>query len=199
MRSVLTIPGLVMIGGACVAEVQAAAPEGHAGPSYGLLTVDGMTAVWTILVFLLLLLILRLMAWKPIVGALAAREKFITDSLAAAKREREAANVLLADYTRRIETARSEASAIVEEGRRDAESVKHRIEEEARKEADKMVDRAKREISIATETAVKHLYEATARLATDAASKIIRKEMKADDHKRLIEESIAELAKLSRN
>ncbi len=81
----------------------------------------------------------------------------------------------------------------MDEGRRDAEVVKRRIEEEARHEADRTVERAKREIQIATDTATKELYTLSARLATDMAARVIRKELTPQDHERLIAESIAEL------
>ncbi len=169
-------------------------PEGaHAddhGPAYGLTTIDGMTALWTIIVFLALLAILRAAAWKPILKVLAEREKFIGDSLQKAKEEREKAEQLHQQYEDQLTRARANASAIVEEGRRDAEVVRRNIEEEARKEADAMVARAKREIQLATETAVKELYELTGTLATRAASRIIKKELNPQEHRRLIDEAL---------
>ncbi len=61
--------------------------EDHGGgPKYELLTIDGMTALWTIVVFLVLLTVLRRAAWKPIQKVLTEREKFIADSLEQAKR-----------------------------------------------------------------------------------------------------------------
>jgi F-type H+-transporting ATPase subunit b len=168
----------------------AAAPEG--APQYSLLTIDGMTAVWTIILFLALLAILRAAAWKPIQSVLVEREKFIADSLQQAKLEREKAEKLRRDYEAQLNAARQEASAIVAEGRRDGEVVKRSIEEEARKEADGMIQRARREIQIATESAVMELYGLAGRLATSVASRIIRKELNAQEQRRLVEEAIHE-------
>ncbi len=173
-----------------------AGEQGH-GPKYELLTIDGMTALWTIIVFVVLLVVLRATAWKPIQKVLADREKFIADSLEQAKREREEADALLAKYVEQIKAAREEASGIVEEGRRDADVVRRKIEEDAREEAGAILERAKREIGIATDTAVKELYEMTGKLATDVASRIIRKELSAQDHERLIAESIREFEALA--
>ena len=86
--------------------------------------------------------------------------------------------------------AKFEATAIVDEGRRDAVVVKQRIEEDAQREADKRLERAKREIQIATETATKELYLVAARLATDMAGKMIGRELTPQDHERLIAESL---------
>ena len=169
--------------------------DGH-GPIYRLLTIDGMTALWTIIIFVVLLVVLRAAAFKPIQDMLIRRERYIEDSLLRAKTERQDAEDLLRQYTEQIEKARDDASAIVEEGRRDAEVVRQRIEQEAQAEADATVERAKREIQIASETAVKELYDLTATLVTDVAGRIIRKELSPADHQDLVRESIKALAEM---
>lgn len=154
---------------------------------------------WSLVTFLLVLVVLGKFAWKPILGGLQSREEFIRDSLAQAKKDRESAEARLKEYGQKLETARAEATELVEEGRRDAEAVKHTIEETAKKEAAAMVERAKREISLAKDTAVKELYTLGARLATDVAGRIIKKELDPKDHERLIAESIGEFQALSGN
>jgi F-type H+-transporting ATPase subunit b len=150
-------------------------------------------AIWTVVIFLIVLFVLGKYAWGPLLSSLQEREKFIHDALSRAKEDREAAEARLKEYEARLGAARAEATAIVEEGRRDGEAVKARIEGEAREEAERMIERAKREIGIAKDTAVKELYVLAGRLATDAASRIIRKELSASDHERLVAEAIAAL------
>lgn len=147
-------------------------------------------ALWTVVVFGIVLVVLGKYAWGPILSNLQARETFIVDSLEKAKKDRDAAEARLREYEERLAAARSEASAIVDEGRRDADVVKRRIEEDAHKEADRMIERARREIQIATDTATKELYALSARLATEMASRIVRKELTVQDQERLIAESI---------
>ncbi len=149
--------------------------------------------LWTLVIFFLVLAVLRKYAWDPLLDSLKAREDFIRESLARAKKDRDRAEVRLREYDEKLTEARAEATAIVEEGRRDAEVLRQRIEEEARSEAEKMIQRAKREIGIAKETAVKELYTLSGTLATDIASRIVARELKPEDHERLISESIAEL------
>ena len=156
-------------------------------------------AVWTLVIFLLVLVVLGKFAWGPMLEGLQQREQFIRDSLESAKRDREEAEALLASYAEKVEAAKDEATAIVEEGRRDAEQVKSQIEHQAREEADLMVERARREIEIAQQTAVREIYVTSARLATDLASRIISREVKAEDHERLIKASIDEIEGLRSN
>lgn len=182
----------------CVGLVSArlwASEESAEGAS--LFTGDLGNIFWTLLTFTAVLLVLGKFAWGPILNALQKREDFIRDSLQQAKQDREAAEARLREYGEKLDTARAEASAIVDEGRRDADVLRRKIEEHAKEEADAILERAKREISIATDTAVKELYTLSARLATDVASRVIRKELNPREHERLIAESIEELKKVN--
>jgi F-type H+-transporting ATPase subunit b len=154
---------------------------------------DFWQAAFTIAVFLILLFILGKFAFKPIMKGLNDREAFITNALHDADEASKKALAQLAAYEEKLNQARAEATAIVEEGRRDAEVTKRSIHDEARTEADKMIERAKREIGIARDSAVRELCDLGATLATDAASKIVGRELSASDHERLIRESIDEI------
>lgn len=172
-----------------------AAGGGGSSPFAG----DLGNAVWTLVIFALVVFVLGKFAWGPILSGLQQREDFIKKSLEDAKRDRDQAEARLAEYEQRLSQARAEATAIVEEGKRDAEAVKARTVEQLQKETEAMMERAKREIGLAKDAAIKELYGQTARLATDAASRIIRQELKASDHERLISEAIAELENEARN
>lgn len=174
------------------AQVFAAGEGGqHEGPN--LFTGDLGNIFWSLVTFGAVLLVLGKFAWGPLLGALQKREDFIRNSLDQAKKDREDAEARLKEYEQRLQAGREEASALVEEGRRDAESVRQKIQQTAKTDADAMIDRAKREITIATQTAVKDLYSLTGKLATEVASRIIAKELDATEHERLIADSIEEL------
>ena len=157
------------------------------------------TAVWTVVIFALVVVVLGKFAWGPLLDGLQQREQFIRDSLDKAKDDREQAEARLKEYTDQLQSARAEASQIVDEGRRDAEVVKGRIEAEAQAEADKMVERAKREVELAKQTAVSELYKTSATLATQIASQILQRELKSEDHDRLITSAIEEIRGLDQN
>jgi F-type H+-transporting ATPase subunit b len=160
------------------------AAEGHGQP--GLFSGNIGNAIWTLVIFGLVVFVLGKFAWGPILNTLQARESFIRESLETAKRDRDEAEARLKEYEARLAQARTEASAIVEEGRRDAVVVKQRIEADARVEAEKLLERAKREIQIATETATKELYQLSARQAIEMAARVIGRELTPQDHERLI-------------
>ena len=145
--------------------------------------------IWTVVIFVLVLVVLGKFAWGPILEGLQARETFIRESLAEAKADRESAEERLKQYEARLAEARAEATALVDEGRRDAEVVRQTIEANAKEEAGKIVERARREIDLAKEAAVEEIYGLTGRLAVEVASQIIRKELTVEDHARLIDEA----------
>jgi F-type H+-transporting ATPase subunit b len=173
-----------------------AAAEAHGAPEGGLFAGDVGNAIWTVVIFVLALAVLGKFAWTPILKGLQGREQFIRDALAAAKTQRDEAEARLAEYEAKLAAARDEVDAIMDEARRDAEAVRLREEERAREEAEKTIARARREIEIAADTAVKDLYARAARLATAAAGAVLRREIRPEDHERLVAESIAALDRL---
>ena len=172
----------------------AAAQESHEVAANNPFAGDFGNALWTVIIFVLVLVVLGKFAWGPILKGLQARESFILESLEKAKKERDEADARMKLYEDKLAQARTEVTAMVDEGRRDAEVVKRKILEEARLEAEKERERTKREIQLATDTATKQLYALSARMATDLAARIIRKELTPQDHERLIAESIQELS-----
>ena len=180
---------LFLLAALTMAALPALAAEG-AEPPPSLLAGNIGNVIWTVFIFVLVLVVLGKFAWGPILNTLQQRESFIHEALAKAKRDRDEAEARLKEYEDRLATARAEATAIVEEGRRDADAVRHKIEAAAKHEADKMIDRARREIQIATVTATRELYDLSAKLATDMASRVIGRELSAQDHERLIAEAI---------
>ncbi len=179
--------GLAFLGAGLLAAPLAAAEGGATGGPF-----EGNigNALWTLIIFALVVLVLGKFAWKPILAGLQQREQFIRTSLEQAKRDRDEAEARLREYGDKLTAARAEATAIVDEARNDAETVRRRIEDEGRAEASAIVERARREVNIAAETAKKELYETSARLATELAGRLLGREVSAADHERLIRESI---------
>ena len=169
------------------------AAAGGEGGENGIFAGDVGNVLWTLVTFGLVIFVLGKFVWGPLTDMIQQREEMILGSLEQAKSDREAAEATLEELEKRLNDARTEATAIVEEGRRDAEVVRQKIEADAKAEAEKMVERAKREIGIARETAVKELYELSGNLAADIAGRIVGKELDSKDHARLISEALDEL------
>ncbi|MEX2119472.1 MAG: F0F1 ATP synthase subunit B [Pirellulales bacterium] len=168
---------------------------GMAGVSTDPSELKGDLAIYTFVVFLLLLLILWRFAWGPIAAGLDRRERRIAEQIAAAQRSHDEARVMLAEYERKLAKAQDEVRGIIDEARRDAQHTAQEIVEKARADAQTEVARGRREIETATAQALKELAETSANMAVDLAAKIIRTNLGAADHNRLVEEAMASFPK----
>lgn len=164
-----------------------------AGAKPGLLTVDGGLMFWTLVVFGLLFFILSKFAFGPITQAVRAREEALTQAIAAAKADREAAAVLLAEHQAKIEAARGEAQKFIAEGRATAEGMKTTMLEETRKQQGEMLERAKRDIESEKTAAIAELRKEAVGLAIAAAGKVIEKNLDDAQNRKLVEGYLAGL------
>ena len=151
-------------------------------------------AIYTFVVFILLLAILGKFAWPSIVKALEEREKVITDNIAAAEARHEDAKRLLAEHEAKLAAAAGEVRALLEEARRDADLTRRSIEAEGKKAAQEELDRALREIHRARDASVQDLAVSSANMAIDLAQKIIREKLTAETNNQIVRDAIAKLA-----
>lgn len=169
----------------------------HGGGSADPLESDVDLAIWTLAIFIVLMTVLRLLAWDPIVKALAAREDSINGDIAAAADKHEQAKALLAEHEAKIASATDDVRAMLEEARRDAEVTKSQIVEQARQAAEAEKQRAVREIDQARDSAVKQLAEESANLAIDLAGKVVKREISPERQGEIVSEAIGRLASSS--
>jgi F-type H+-transporting ATPase subunit b len=164
--------------------------EETAGGEVSPLAFDPDLAIFTAIVFVLLLVVLRKFAWGPISEALDQRERAIADNIAAAKKQNDDAKAILVQYEQKLAHAADEVRKILEEARRDADHTKQQILAEAQAGAETERKRVLRDIQIATDQSLKELSEKTADLAVDLAGKIVRAQLKAEDHAELIRQAM---------
>jgi F-type H+-transporting ATPase subunit b len=150
-------------------------------------------AIWTLVIFTVLLVVLGKFAWGPILRSLQKREQFIRDSLDQARKERDDAAQLLKQYQEQLRQAEHEAQAVIQQGHRDAQAVSRQIVADARTEANRTIEQARREIGLARDQAIKDLYAQAASLATAVAEQIVKRELRSEEHWALIQESLAQL------
>lgn len=155
---------------------------------------DPDLAIFTLIVFGLLAVVLRLTAWGPIVEGLAAREKGITDNIAEAAAKHDEAKALLAQHEAKLASAADDVREMLEEARRDAEATKGQIVAEAQAAAEAERQRAIREVEQARDTAVKQLAEQSANLSIDLAKKVIQQEITPQRQGELVNEALGRMA-----
>jgi F-type H+-transporting ATPase subunit b len=150
-------------------------------------------AIWTLGIFVIVVIILGKFAWGPILALLQQREEFINKSLADAKRDRDEAEAQLKQYASKIQEARVEAAAILEEARQDAGRLREDLRQKARTEADTMIQNAERQIGLQTQRAIQDIRREAVDLSVAIASKIVQRNLTKDDNDRLIQETLTQL------
>lgn len=147
-------------------------------------------AICTLIVFLCLLALLTKFAWRPVMEGLEARERGIAASIDEARRSSEKAAEQLRQYEARLAAATEETRAILDQARRDAEAAKDRIVAEAQEVAQRERQRAVDDITAAKNVALQEITQKSVDLAVNLAGKLIRQQLRPDDHSKLIREMI---------
>jgi F-type H+-transporting ATPase subunit b len=164
--------------------------EEHAS---GPLTVEGGLMFWTIVVFVLLLLILKRFAWPAILGAVEAREKALEEQLAEAERNRAESAALLAEHKKLLGDARTQASAVLAEARTAADKERTVALEKTKQEQVELLARARREITAERDRAIADLRREAVDLSLAAASKLIGEKLGSETDRKLVTDYLATL------
>jgi F-type H+-transporting ATPase subunit b len=149
--------------------------------------------VWTIVVFVISLFILRKWVFPLIGEALDQRAKKIEGDIDAAQGLRTEAEEILAEYRERLHEARAQADEIVQRSRQTAESHEHEGRERGKELIQEAAARAEREIDAATKRALDDIRREVADLTIMATEKVTRKTLTDADQRRLVQEAIGEL------
>jgi F-type H+-transporting ATPase subunit b len=154
-------------------------------------------SIYTFVLFLILLAVLYKFAWGPIATALERREETIHRQIEEARLASDRAAAQLREYEARLAAATEEARQIVGQARKDAEVAKDRIVAEAREAATKERERAVADITVAKNQALDAIAKKSVETAVSLASRIIRREVKPQEHEAIIGEAINEFSNVN--
>jgi F-type H+-transporting ATPase subunit b len=149
--------------------------------------------IWTLLAFIVALLILRKYAWPAITEALDKRQRAIVESIETAERTRTEAQELLQEYRERLREARRQADEIVARARKAGEVHERETLEKAKSQREELMQQTRRDIEAETRRAIQEIRGEVADLTVIATEKVTRKALDEDDQKRLVEEALTEL------
>jgi F-type H+-transporting ATPase subunit b len=150
-------------------------------------------AVWTLVIFVLVVVVLGKFAWGPVLSLLQQREEFIHKSLSDAKRDRDEAEQRLKDYAAKLQSAQAEAVAIIEDARKDAERLREELRQRARTEADTILKNAERQIEMQTTRAVQQIRQEAVEMSVAIASKLLQRNISKEDNEKLIADALKQI------
>lgn len=163
------------------------------GGGNGLVSPNTGVMIWTLIAFIITILVLRKFAFPAIEDALDKRQRAIEDAIDHANRTKEEADQLLADYRARLVEARQQADEILSKARQTGEATQSESLEKARVQREEILAQAKRDIESATAKAKQDLRREVADLTVLATEKITRRSLTGDDQQRLVDEALGEL------
>ena len=146
--------------------------------------------------FVILLIFLRLVVYKPLCRLLANRSDHIANSIAAAEQERQEAEQLKAGYEAEMRRAREQAQEIVQKATRAGEDQALQIVSNAKNEAEKLKENAHAEIEREKQRAIAELRDQVATLSVLVAGKIINESITEGIQRSMIEDFIKEAGEL---
>ena len=153
------------------------------------------TFIAQILNFLILVVILRAVAYKPVVRMLQARQDKIAESLTKADEDVEKAEAVLKEYQEQLSSARVKAQAIIDKASKRAQEEREASVLETKREIEQMKKAAQAEIQRERALAVEQLKGEVVALSMAAAGKIIAKNLDAGENEQLISEFVNKLDK----
>ncbi len=153
---------------------------------------NGGDIIFQLIMFLILLALLKKFAWGPLMGIMQQREEHISNEIEEAEKSRVEAKQQLEEQRKLLKEARQEAQSLIEASKKQGEEQRLEIIETARAEAERLKDSAKQEIQTQKDQAVAALREQVASLSVLIASKVIEKELSAQDQQKLINDYLSE-------
>lgn len=164
-----------------------------------LLKVDPGLMIWTAITFVVLLIVLRAVVWKPLLAMLDERERRIRDALAGAEKARHDAERTLVEYRETLSQAEVEVREKIQKATEQAHSERDRIVSESQHHATRLVEDAKAEIQHEKERALQELRHAVGDLAIQAASKLLDENMDNARNRKIVDDFIHHLPESSKN
>jgi F-type H+-transporting ATPase subunit b len=146
------------------------------------------------LILVILILLLRKFAWKPILDSLQSREEGIQNAIDAAENAKAEMQQLKSQNENLLAQARAERDAIVKDAKEVATKMVEDAKNTAKNEANKIVEAAHVSIKAEKVAAIAELKSQVAAISLEIAEKILRGELSADDkHKALAEKMAADI------
>jgi F-type H+-transporting ATPase subunit b len=150
------------------------------------------TLLTQVVTFIILLVILRFVAYKPIMRMLDERSKRVKESLEQAEAVKEQSARTEEELKKQLEEASREGQERIARAVKASEEVKLKAQEEAKKEAETLLNRARAEIQRERDDAIGEVRREFADLTVLAAGKVIEKSLDKEEHRELIDKVLEE-------
>lgn len=150
----------------------------------------GGNVLWTLVIFVVALPFMWKVVMGPVSRALEERDGHLVRAIGDAERASSEAERARAEVEVLKGEMQAEAAKVLAEARQRAEVREQQIVEAARSEAAGMVEAARKTIRAEQDKAVAAIRKEVVELSLDAAGKVLQREVKSDDTRRLVSELV---------
>lgn len=157
-----------------------------------ILTVDAWNIIWSVVNILLLVILLRIFLFKPVNKMMDERTASIQNDIDSAKKSKEEAEALKAQYADTIQSAKDEAQQILAKAREQAASEKQDIIRQSQEEADHIIETANKNIENERKRSMQQAQAEIADLAIAAATKIVGENMDDSKNRKLVDDFLSQ-------
>jgi F-type H+-transporting ATPase subunit b len=151
------------------------------------------TLVLNLVNFAILFLVLRWLLFKPALKYLDRRREQIQARIESAKTDEAQAARLLVERDEALQQARRHAEEIAADARRRAEAQIAEAKDDAKREAARILAEGKRQLEQERERLIGELRDAYAEIAVLGAERVLNREVKIEDHRRLLDQLLTEI------
>ena len=155
-----------------------------------LLTPELGTYVWSLVIFMTVLFVLKKYAWNPLLDFLEEREKDIAESLEMAESAKTNLEKIKDESEKILNKAKKEGKTIVSDSKLRAEESANKILDDAKAKSNEFLDDAKSKIEIEKKRAIKEIKEEVVDLSLELATKVLQRNVKDDDNNKFIKSSL---------
>jgi F-type H+-transporting ATPase subunit b len=184
-----TVARVVVVLIALAPGIAEAASEGGEG---GLISLDKSLIVQGVN-FIILLLLLQRLLYRPFLAKMEERTQAIKKSLDEAQAARAEAARQQEENAARLRAAHAEAAAIREQALKEAAEEQRRLVDAARGESQRLIETAKAQMDADVRRAREELRREVGELATAVAEKLVRRSLRDEDHRRIVADAIAKV------
>ncbi len=149
--------------------------------------------IWTVIIFVVLLIVLRKFAWGPLLAALDEREQNIKEALEQAQKTQRETELVLAENQRRTDEGFKRAEEIVQQARQEAEQMRQRMLEEAKAESRRVTEQGLRRIEAEQRAAMEEIRKMAGDLAIQAAGRLIQVSLNDQQQREIVDKFLAEV------
>lgn len=150
-------------------------------------------SIWTLVWFVVLLVVLWRFAWKPILLGLTSRQEHIERQIADAEKTRTEAKKVLAEYHGKLSDADRQGREIISAKVKEAEKQAIEVEHVKQREIDQMKHRAEADLERERLEAEEALWQQAGEIVRQLGAEVFGKSLDAQDNQKLIDAAIAKL------